>query len=87
MTLLESIQTTWESLPTVTPLQIGYGIVTVVVAQLLFWLVRWRYVVWRLRKIPGPRYGLLGGLPDAMRNINRLYDFDIDRFQEFKTKT
>ena len=65
---------------------VGTAFLVLLLLPIIAQLLRWQYVKWRLRDVPGPSFGLLGGLPSFARNVHRLYDLDIDRFNQFNSK-
>jgi len=63
------------------------GVASVAVAIVLSWigflLVRWRIVKGRYAHLPGPDNGWLGHIPEAIKNIDRFYDFESEKYKTF----
>ena len=77
----------WHFVPSVGTLAtLGYAAFiagTLIVAQVVFWLVRWQLVKRSVAGIPGQDNGLLGHLPEVIKNMHRLYDYSVDIYDEF----
>jgi len=50
------------------------------VAQLVKWFIDWRLLLRRYAHIKGDSNGPLGDLPALHKNIDRLYDWDAERY-------
>lgn len=48
------------------------------VAQVVFWLFRWRAINSRLAQVPGETFGLLGQIPQMSKNLHRLFDWHVE---------
>ena len=62
---------------------LALGALLLLLLPLLFLLVRWIFVRRRYDHIRGSKNGLLGSLPGAIRNFDRLYDYDMEMFAKF----
>ena len=71
------------ALASVTLGHVAFAAASIVVAQVVFWLVRWQLVKRRVSQIPGLNNGLLGPMPAMMKNMDRLYDWDNDHFEKY----
>ena len=61
--------------------QVLLGLGSLIFAQFLFLVFRWYFIIRpRYAHIPGYNFGLLGDLLELRNNIDRLYDWDAERY-------